>query len=236
MSHQAGRSETAAAPAEPAPAGSHRPAQRGLAAPRGWAWRWRRRPFSVRFPCVALRWRLMLLVLVPTVPALLLFFEDANKDRAALVAEAEQKAMRLARVWADNHDGLLREAHLLIEAVAARAQQDRTGDECAAWLAMLTTRAHWPGAVAIIGRSGARFCTSHDADLALNRLSTGFLEDVLDSSAVQVSEFQLAPGNRSLAFAALNLPPAGDGIERAVVVAIELAEIQRRTTREAEGA
>jgi PAS domain S-box-containing protein len=235
MSHQAGRSETAA-PAGPTPVGSDRPAGRGLAAPRQGTWRWPRRPFSVRFPCVALRWRLMLLVLVPTIPALLLFLEDASNDRAALVAEAEQKAMRLARVWADNHDGLLREAHLFIEAVAARAQQDPTGHACAAWLSMLTARAHWPGAVAIIGRSGARFCTSPGADLALNRLSSGFLEDVFDSQVVQVSEFQLAPGNRSFAFAALSLPAAGDGVERAVVVAIELAEIQRRTTREAEGA
>ena len=79
----------------------------------------RRSGFAVRFPCVALRWRLMVLVMAAIVPVLYLILQHAKRDRVELMAEAEQGAARLARFWAGNHDALLREAHILAEAVAA---------------------------------------------------------------------------------------------------------------------
>src|SRR5262249_52942583 len=77
-----------------------------IAGARRWLAAW------IPFLPLGLRARLALLVVVAGLPALLLFLLHAQSERAQLVAEAEARALRLARAWADNHDALLREAHL----------------------------------------------------------------------------------------------------------------------------
>src|SRR5260221_10629381 len=70
----------------------------------------------LRWPVMGLRWRLVLLVVVALAPAILLFLHHTATQRAELILGAQSRALRLARVWADNHDAVLREANLILEA------------------------------------------------------------------------------------------------------------------------
>src|ERR1041385_7400796 len=68
--------------------------------------------WPMRFvPVPGLRWRLGLLLIVAWAPSLVLFLHHAQTGRATVLQEAQGRALRLARTWADNHDALLREAH-----------------------------------------------------------------------------------------------------------------------------
>src|SRR4051812_41203437 len=81
----------------------------------------------VRRMSLGLRARLAVLVIVASLPALLLYLHHAQQERRHLVAEAESRAMRLALAWAENHDALVRETHLLL--LAAAREAGATGDE-----------------------------------------------------------------------------------------------------------
>src|SRR5271166_5094755 len=72
---------------------------------------------GIRWPVLGVRWRLVLLVVVSLVPAIVLFLERTSTERAALLDQAQARVLRLAMVWADNHDALVREANLILEAV-----------------------------------------------------------------------------------------------------------------------
>src|SRR5260370_7227199 len=69
----------------------------------------------LRWPVMGLRWRLVLLVVVALAPAILLFLHHSATQRAELILGAQSRALRLARVWADNHDAVLREANLILD-------------------------------------------------------------------------------------------------------------------------
>jgi PAS domain S-box-containing protein len=184
-------------------------------------------------PRVGLRWRLVLLVMLALLPAVIFFFRYAHDERQQLIAQAQSRALRLARAWADNHDALVREAELVIE-VAERepALAQSTGGACSAALAQLVAHAHWSSAIDVIDRNGVALCSSdaaatHDAPPLL------FLDELFAGDRLNVSEFQLDAGGRSLAFVGRRMP---GNAKRAVIVAIDLAEIQRRTARGARGA
>ena len=184
-------------------------------------------------PRIGLRWRLVLLVLLALLPAILFFFRYAHDEREQLIGQAQSRALRLARAWADNHDELVREAGLVID-VAERepALAGAPGGACSAALARLATHIRWPSPIEVIDRAGLVLCAS-DADAAHEAPPLPFLDDLFAGGRLQVSEFQLDSGGRSLAFVGRRLP---GNAGRAAIVAIDLAEIQRRTAREARGA
>src|SRR5258708_37553768 len=63
----------------------------------------------LRWPVVGLRWRLVLLVVIAVAPAILLFLHHSATQRTELILGAQSRALHLARVWADNHDAVLRD-------------------------------------------------------------------------------------------------------------------------------
>jgi PAS domain S-box-containing protein len=190
-------------------------------------------PKAVRWPRLSLRWRLVLLVVLALLPALLFFVQHVQEERAALIAAAEARALRLARAWAQNHDALVREAQLVLEA----AERDPTlvhaaPAGCAASLTRLVADTRWSSAVEIVDRNGIVLCASQSGGKPLLP-PTAFLDDLFADRGPEVSEFVLDAGGWSVAFAGRLLPGAPS---RAVVALIDLAEIQRRTAIEAAGA
>jgi PAS domain S-box-containing protein len=190
-------------------------------------------PKAVRWPRLSLRWRLVLLVLLALLPALLFFVQHVQEERADLIAAAEARALRLARAWAQNHDSLVREAQLVLEA----AERDPTLAQaapagCAASLTRLVADTHWSSVVEIVDRNGIVLCASQsDGEPLLPPIA--FLDDLFADRGPEVSEFVLDASGRSVAFAGRLLPGA---LSRAVIAVIDLAEIQRRTAVEAAGA
>ncbi len=190
-------------------------------------------PKAVRWPRLSLRWRLVLLVLLALLPALLFFVQYVQEERAQLIAAAEARALRLARAWAQNHDALVREAQLVLDAAErdpALAQAAPSG--CAASLTRLVADTRWSSAVEIVDRHGIVLCGSDSGGEPLLPPSV-FLDDLFADRGPEVSEFVLDASGRSVAFAGRLLPGAPS---RAIVAVIDLAEIQRRTAVEAAGA
>src|SRR5262249_49850259 len=117
-------------------------------------------PITSLFSCsppLGLRWRLVLLVLLPSLPALALVLQDATAERDSLLAAAEARTLRLARAWSDHHSDLVREAKTMLIA-GARTSVSSSG--CGAELAELTARARWPSPLAVIDQRGAILCSS----------------------------------------------------------------------------
>jgi PAS domain S-box-containing protein len=188
---------------------------------------------------LGLRARLALLVVVAGLPALLLFLHHAQGVRAGLMAEAEARALRLARAWAENHDALVREAHLLL--LAATRDPAAAGDRatCEAALRTLVGRVNWSSPIALFGRDGAIACGLRDEGALFARLDRGFLADLFDNPNLDVSEFTLDAQGRSVAFAGVRFPVRGRDVApdfRVAVAVIDLAVIQQRTERDAQGA
>jgi PAS domain S-box-containing protein len=204
-----------------------------------------------RQPTIGLRWRLVFLVVATLSPALLLFLHHTQNIRAELLAEAQSRALHLARSWAAQHDAILHEANLVLEAalrdpaIAPDAKERDTretgGKEpCDTALTQLATRVGWPSALAMIDRDGTVLCTTERGDGILANLGKDYLAELAGSRGLEVSEFRLDRAGHSFAVAGLRLPaspgsPAPTKSGRMAVAAIDLAEIQRRTAREAAG-
>ncbi|HZB91472.1 MAG TPA: ATP-binding protein [Stellaceae bacterium] len=156
-----------------------------------------------------------------------------HAEREELISAAKGRALRLARAWAQNHDALVGEAQLLLEAAVRDPTLTHPSlHQCELSLQSLIDDAHWTSTIEIVDRQGIVLCASEpDGEQHLAPLS--FLDDLFAGRGPVVSEFVLDASGRSTAFAGRLLPgtPA-----RAVVAVIDLEEIQRRTAVEAAGA
>jgi hypothetical protein len=178
---------------------------------------------------------------VALAPAILLFLHHSATQRTELILGAQSRALHLARIWADNHDAVLREANLILEA-ANRDPDIAAADstKCSVALRALAARVEWSAALAIVDRRGDAVCTTDGA--ILDGIAGDYLRDVFGSHTLEISEFRAAADGRSFALAGLHQPPRvgaaqGDAsTNRAAVAVIDLTEIQRRTAREAAGA
>ena len=202
-----------------------------------------RRLAPIRFwrrPRLGLRARLALLVVVAGLPALVVFLDHAKGERAGLIADAEARALRLARVWAENHDALVREAHLLLLAAALDpAAASGSSEICDAGLRELAGRVTWVSPMAIFRRDGSIACATHADRSMFDRIDTSFLAGLFENPTLDVSEFGLDPVGRSIAYAGLRFPiPAGAGAPsyRVAVAVIDLAVLQQRSALDAAGA
>ena len=191
----------------------------------------------LRWPSIGLRWRLVFLVVAALTPTLLLFLHHTRNIRAELLAEAQTHALHLARSWAENHDGVLREANLILEAaIRDPGTGSGTKDQCSAALTALAAHAGWSSALAIVDRSGTVLCATQRDNAGLSGLSGDYIDEVAGSRGLEVSEFRLDPSGHSFAVAGLRFGgPGVPKVNRIALAAIDLAEIQRRTAREAAG-
>jgi signal transduction histidine kinase len=180
-------------------------------------------------PSFGLRSRIVLLVVIAMLPVILVFLYRAGQERTQMLADAETRALHLANAWATSHDNLVREATVLLEA-AARVSSDPAA--CGAEIRTLAARVLWPGLVAVVDRDGALICGQASDTLTLNRIDRGFLADVFDAQSVQVSEMRLDARGSSIAFVGMRVQRRADGLDRAVVTVLNLADIGRRTASE----
>ena len=181
---------------------------------------------------IGLRGRIVSLVLIALLPTLALFVIHTRQEREWLLGEAENRALLIARSWNQHNSEYLDEANVLLRLIA---DVSPSGTDCTQKLATVTLQTHWHEEVAIINRNGEVLCSSRTDSLINGALDRGYLADLLDSRLLEISEFKLGANGQSIAFAGLRLPKGSDGIEKAAVTVIDLAEIQNRTAPVAQG-
>ncbi len=186
-----------------------------------------RRPVIIR-----LRWRLIVLTLFALAPAVILFLNHAAEERERLMTDAQALALRVAQAWAGNHDSLVREAHLLLQAAT---REIPTIEACGDVLREMQRRNQWYSPLTAVDPTGAILCTTEADEHNLHRAGRVFVDTLFRSHSLEVSEFQLDAQNGSVAFAGLRANNSLDGRDWAAIVELDLAEIQRRTAREAGG-
>lgn len=181
---------------------------------------------------IGMRGRIVLLVLIALLPMLILFIVHTRQERDWLLAEAENRALLIARAWNQQNGEYLDEANVLLRLINDISPE---GADCAQKLATLGYETHWGPEVAIVDRSGAVLCSSQANSTIAGRLDPSYLDDLFDSRLLEISEFKLGDHNQSVAFAGLRLRKGTDGVTKAAVTVIDLAEIQRRTEPVAQG-
>jgi signal transduction histidine kinase len=181
---------------------------------------------------IGLRGRIVSLVLIALLPTLALFVIHTRQERDWLLAEAENRALLIARSWNQHNGEYLDEANVLLRLTA---DVSPSGTDCTQKLATVTVQTHWREEVAIVNRNGEVLCSSRSDSLINGALDHDYLSDLLDSRLLEISEFKLGANGQSIAFAGLRLPKGSDGVEKAAVTVIDLAEIQNRTAPVAQG-
>jgi len=148
------------------------------------------------------------------------------------LAEAENRALLIARTWNQHNSEYLDEANVLLR-LTNDVSPSRS--DCVQKLAAVAYQTHWRAEVAIIDRAGKVLCSSQTDSTIAGRLDPNYLSDLFESRLLEISDFKLDEHGQSVAFVGLRLPKGVDGADRAAVTVIDLAEIQRRTEPVAQG-
>ena len=165
------------------------------------------------------------LVLAALAPGLLLFLHHTQAERTGLLHEAQDRALRLARVWADNHDAVLREASLVLEAaIRDPAVASADASQCSAALQRLASQVGWTSGLAVVGRDGKISCATDADGVMLASLDPDTIDDIFTSQGLEIGEFHATPDGRSIAIIGLPRSNTAGGRDRAAIAAIDLAE------------
>ncbi len=108
-----------------------------------------------------LRYRLLFLVLLASLPALVLIVSTAWEQRRLAASGAQDDALRLARLASSNQERLIEGARPLLVLLAQNADlQNRNGRVCSALVADVLRRFPLYSNVGAIGPTGDLFCSA----------------------------------------------------------------------------
>lgn len=175
----------------------------------------------------SLRFRLILIVLLASLPALLLLFLTASQQRADALATGQEEAVRLARTAASDQgremDRVQRELSLLARLPEVR---DGSASDCTSFFQGLV--ADPDNAIyvdlRVITREGDVFCRSSGADPLGADTDQKFIRDALDGTPFTMGPYRTNPLTRRtiISFAA-PVRDQGGVIQRVVVATLDLS-------------
>jgi steroid delta-isomerase-like uncharacterized protein len=184
--------------------------------------RWFLRSSIVR----SLRFRLIVTVLLASLPTLLLLFLTASQQRAEALEFGQQEAERLARTAASDQgremERVQRELALLTRLPEVQGDDPST---CTAFFQGLV--ADPDNAIyvdlRVLTEDGEVFCRSTAASLLRENEDLGFIEDAFDGNEFTVGPYRVNPANRNsiISFAA-PVRDEGGTINRVVVATLDL--------------
>jgi PAS domain S-box-containing protein len=159
----------------------------------------------------SLRSRLLLLVLLAVLPALgLVFYADIEQRRQA-TAEAQEEALRLAHLAANNRSQLIAEAHhfltILAQLPQVRTSLTAAGPEqapaCQTLLADLSKQYPLYTNLGVINPDGDLVCSDLSLDRPLNLADRPYFQRALDTAAFVIGDYQIGrlTGKATLHFA-----------------------------------
>jgi signal transduction histidine kinase len=173
----------------------------------------------------SLRVRLWLLVFLALIPALGLMLYTASEQRRLAAVDAQEDALRVARLASSSQERLVEGAHQLLVALA-QVPEVRSGQvgECNAFLAGLLTRYPLYANFGLADVEGDFFCSALPLSSPVNIADRAFFRSVLTTGDFAVGEYQLGrvTGKPTLNFGYPLLGDAGQ-LHAVVVAALDLS-------------
>ncbi|QDX82327.1 hypothetical protein B9N43_14410 [Denitratisoma sp. DHT3] len=185
------------------------------------------------FSFAPLRARLLLLVLLAVVPAWGLMLYSAGEQRRTATEGIQQNALRLARLVAASHDGLIEGAHQILMTLAQvpsiRETEPRT---CNALLAQLLKQYSSYANFGVASPRGDVICSALPLARTVNLADRAYVRDALRSRAFAIGEYQIGriSGKPSVNFGYPILDAAGN-VRAVVFAALDLASINHVAAR-----
>lgn len=176
----------------------------------------------------SLRFRLIGIVLLASLPTIALLFLTASQARSDALSNAELEATRLANLSASEQareiDSAQRELSLLSRLPEVRSEQ---GDACTSFFQSLVQSVENPMYVdlRVIGLDGTVYCRSSASNPLGPNENTTFIEHAIRQQVFTVGEYRINPlnGRSIISFAAPVTNPDGT-VTRAIVATLDLAE------------
>src|SRR5713226_3306862 len=177
----------------------------------------------------SLRVRLILLVLLALVPALGLIFYAAEDQRRSTAIEAQQNALRLARLVSANQDALIEGARQLLTALA-QVPVVRSGNPaaCSAFLKDLLGQYPHYAILAVTDPEGEQLCSGVPVKGRVNNADRAYFRGAMEKRDFAIGDYQIGrvTGKATINFGYPILEPSGQ-IRGVVFAALDLAWLNK---------
>jgi PAS domain S-box-containing protein len=173
----------------------------------------------------SLRFRMILLVLLATLPALGLVFYDGLEQRRLAAAETQKEALRLARLVARDQQWLIEGADQLLKVlVQLPAVRDRDPAACSALFADLTLQSPRYANFVASEPDGDVFCSGEPLPGSVNFCDRAWFQQALETRDFVVGDYVIGriTGKALLVFARPALDEAGQ-VQAVVSSGLDLA-------------
>ena len=146
----------------------------------------------MRQPLSSLRVRLLLLVLLPLVPAFILMLNTASEERSREIAGVQTNALQLARVAASDQEQLVDGTRQLLVALA-QLPAVRTGDgtTCNTLFSALLNQYPWYVNLAVADATGDVWCSSVSLSGPVSVADRSYFQRALQTRDFAVGEYQV---------------------------------------------
>ena len=175
----------------------------------------------------SLRFRLTIIVLLGSLPALGLLLYTANQQRDDALAEGQETATRLVRLAAADQRRVFEQAQQLL-ATIVRLPEVRSADAeaCSELMAELLTINDEFDNIGVVTREGAILCSGPGGDLSAILSDPSFVEEAFESDELLIDTQQAGPFSNepSVTFAA-PVPPEADNPRRIVFATLNLGAL-----------
>lgn len=145
-----------------------------------------------RFSLSSLRVRLVLIVLLATIPTLGLMLWNAQEERKAAALEAEANALRLAQLASNNQERVIEVAHELLSAVAQLPQvRRRDSEDCRKLFVNLLKQHRGYANLVAVEPSGKVLCSGRPIAETVNFADRNWFRRTVETREFATSEYSI---------------------------------------------
>src|SRR5437870_5441540 len=178
-----------------------------------------------RFSLSSLRVRLVLIVLLATIPALGLMLWNAAEQRRTAAIEAEANALRLAQIASNNQERVIEVARELLSAVGQLPQvRKRDSQGCSALFANLLKQYRGYANLVAAEPNGSVFCSGQPMPGTVNFADRNWFRRVVESRELATSEYSIGRiTGRPIVVLGYPVINASGQLEAVLSIALDLA-------------
>ncbi len=177
------------------------------------------------FPLSSLRVRLVLIVLLATIPTLGLMLWNAREQRKAAAAEAEANALRLAQLASNNQERVIDVARELLSAVAQIPQvRQRDSEECTKLFANLLKQHRGYANLVAVEPNGKVFCSGQPIAGTVNFADRNWFRRAVETGEFTTSEYSIGKiTRRPVVILGYPVVDASGQVEAVLSISLDLA-------------